>query len=174
MAHKPKIVRRRKTQMEGRNSKGTRLNVQSSDCGSIEGGVLPPNVKLTSVLRRVLLPRASYYVKTHALEGDVCAFQLASTSSPIMLEAISGRLQTLLPGDVFLATPGHRESNIVLVGGVPNGGLVPGKVYWVISYSGVVGELNTGTPLANRFLGQATYLGAVIGDDGSTLAIRQF
>src|SRR5262249_45375871 len=91
-----------------------------------------------------------------------------------LVEAVSGRMQTLLPGDVFLGTPGHRESNIVLVGGVPEGGLTPGQTYWVISESGVVGELINGTPLAKRFLGQATYLGTVIDGAGRPLALRQF
>jgi hypothetical protein len=157
-------VRQRKTQLQN----------EVKPYGSIEGGVLRPNVKTTSVLRRVLLPSTLYYVKARGLEGHVCAFQLTSTASTILVETISGRLQSLLPGDVFLATPGHRESNIVLVGGVPNDGLVPGETYWVISYSGVVGELTTGTPLANRFLGQATYLGTVLGDAGRTLTLRQF
>jgi hypothetical protein len=138
------------------------------------GGEIPANVKTTSVLRRVPLRGALHYVKAPGLEGDVCAFQLASKSSTILVEAVMGRLQTVLPGDIFLATPGHRESNIVLVGGVPNGGLIPGQTYWVLSESGVVGELITGTPLAKRFLGQVTYLGTVVGDGGGTLALRQF
>ena len=147
---------------------------RKNDGSSIEGGVLPQNVKTTSVLRRVKLPHALYYVKARAVEGDVCAFQLHPTSSAILSETACGRLQTLLPGEVFLATPGHRESNIVLVGGVPKGGLDPGKTYWVISYSGVVGELIAGTRLASRFLGQVTYLGLVIDDGGRALALRQF
>ena len=138
------------------------------------GGQLLANVKTTSVLRRIPLRGALHYVEASGLEGHVCAFQLASTSSTILVETVSGRLQTLLPGDVFLGTPGHRESNIVLVGGIPKGGLVPGKTYWVLSDSGVVGELMTSTPLAKGFLGQATYLGTVIGDGGRTLALRQF
>lgn len=137
-------------------------------------GKLLANVKTTSVLRRIPLRAALPYVKAPGLEGHVCAFQLASKSPPVLVEAVTGRLQTLLPGDVFLATPGHRESNIVLVGGIPKGGLVPGKTYWLLSESGVVGELMTGTPLASRFLSQVTYLGAVTDDGGRTLALRQF
>ena len=33
----------------------------------------------------------------------------------------------VVPGDVFLGTPGIEESNRILVGGVPTRGLVPGK-----------------------------------------------
>jgi hypothetical protein len=164
MAQRLEIVEQRKTKSRNKNSPNA----------AIEGGVLPPNVKTTSALRRVLLPRTLYYVKAPGLEGQVCAFQLASSAPTILVETIFGRFQSLLPGDVFLATPGHRESNIVLVGGVPKDGLVPGQTYWVISYSGVVGELMTGTPLASRFLGQATYLGALVGDAGETLTLRQF
>jgi hypothetical protein len=157
-----------------KNQKDIRLSDRNSQSGSLEGGALPPNIKTTSALRRIALPRALYYVKVHGLEGQVCAFQVPPRSSTIVVEAISGRVQTLLPGDVFLGTPGHRESNIVLVGGIPKGGLVPGNPYWVISYSGVVGELGTSTSLAKSFLGQVTYLGAVIGDGGGPLALRQF
>jgi hypothetical protein len=161
MPHKAKIIER-DTQSWPQGSRGT-----------LEGGALPRNVKTTSVLRRVCLPPELYYVKVHGLEGQVCAFQLA-TSSKIFIEAVSGRLQTLLPGDVFLATPGHRESNIVLVGGVPKEGLVPEKMYWVISDSGVVGELITRTALAKRFLGEAKYLGIVVGHEGRPLTLRHF
>jgi hypothetical protein len=135
---------------------------------------LPPRVKITSVLRRAALPRPLHYVNAPGLEGHVCAFQLPSTSAPILVEAVSGRMQTLVPGDVFLGTPGHRESNIVLVGGVPEGGLTPGQTYSVISESGVVGQLITGTQLAKRFLSEATYLGIIIDDDRQPLALRQF
>ena len=62
----------------------------------------------------------------------------------------------------------------MLVGGVPNGGLVPGRKYWVLSESGVVGELITNTPLAKRFLGQVTYLGTVVDDSGKKFTLRQF
>src|SRR5712672_1397526 len=139
----PKIVARRagaKIKTEPKNSDVT-----------LEGGRLPPDVKTTSVLRRVQLPPELYYVEVPGLEGHVCAFQLAATSSPIFVEAVSGRVQTLIPGDVFLGTPGHRESNIVLLGGIPQVGLIPGNRYSVISDSGVVGELITETPLAKKF-----------------------
>ena len=81
---------------------------------------------------------------------------------------------TLLPGDDFLATPGHRESNCVLVGGVPKRGLVPGKLYWVLSDCGVVGDLISATPLAKSFLGRAKYLGAIADTDGRTMTMQQF
>lgn len=141
---------------------------------TLEGGVLPSNVKTTSVLRRVALPSELYYVKVNGQEGQVCAFQLAETSSTLFVEALTGRVQALVPGDIFLATPGHRESNIVLVGGVPKGGLVPEKTYWLISDSGVVGELITGTPRAQKFLGEVRYLGAVITRAGRSLSLRNF
>ena len=138
------------------------------------GGNVPANVKTTSALRRVPLQDPLHYVRAPGLEGHVCAFQLASKSSPILLETISGRMQAIVAGDVFLGTAGNRESNIVLVGGVPKGGLLPGRKYWVISESGVVGELMTKTPLAKRFVGEVTYLGTVVDDSGKKLTLQQF
>jgi hypothetical protein len=135
---------------------------------------LPANVKATSVLRRLPLQGPLRCVEIPGVEGNACAFRLASTSAPILVEAVSGRMQTLVPGDVFLGTPGNRESNIVLVGGVPEGGLTPAKTYWVISESGVVGELTTGTRLAKRFLGEAMYLGTIVDDGGRPFSLRQF
>ena len=76
-----------------------------------------------------------------------------------------------------MSSSGHRElgeSNIVLVGGVPKDGLIPGTTYWVISEGGVVGELITNTPLARRFLGEVTYLGTVIDAAGRTLTLQEF
>ena len=136
------------------------------------GGNVSANVKTTSVLRRVSLSGPLHYVKAPAVEGDVCVFQLAENSPPILAEAVTGRMQTLVPGDAFLGTPGSRESNIVLVGGVPKGGLIPGATYWLISEGGVVGELITRTPLAKRFLGEVTYLGKVTDAGGQTLTLQ--
>lgn len=78
------------------------------------------------------------------------------------------------PGDAFLATPGYRESRRWAVGGIPVGGLVPGKDYWVLSDSGVVGDLISYSPLETERLGRVRYLGAVCGQRGETLNIRQF
>jgi hypothetical protein len=138
------------------------------------GRTLPAAVKKTSALRRVPLSNPLRYLKAPGLEGDVCAFKLDAESSPIVVEATSGRSMTLVPGDVFLGTPGNRESNRILVGGVPKGGLVPGKTYWVLAECGVVGELVSGTPLAKSFLGRAKYLGAVADDDGRTMTMQRF
>ena len=81
---------------------------------------------------------------------------------------------TVTPGDLFVGTPGHRESTRWVVGGVPAGGLVPGRKYWVLSDCGVVGNLIGDSPLAKGHLGQVRYLGAV-GKNGRTpLNIRQF
>ena len=90
----------------------------------------------------------------------------------MLAETVTGRMQTLVSGDVFLGTPGSRESNIVLVGGVPKGGLIPEKQYWLISESGVVGELITRTRLANRFIGEVAYLGKVTNAGGRTLTLQ--
>src|SRR5262245_1811767 len=155
MNRKRKAVARKPKIRTGGESRGdTPGGAQNNHWETESSGKIPANVKTTSVLRRVPLRGALRYVKAPGLEGDVCAFQMGSESSTILVETVMGRMQTLLPGDMFLGTPGHRESNIVLVGGVPDGGLVPGQAYWVLSESGVVGELITGKGIAKRFLGQ--------------------
>jgi hypothetical protein len=176
--------RKHKTVAEGRakerkarakaSAKAPAAERKSRPRDTIAARQVSAKVKATSVLRRVPLQGRLRYVEMPGLEGNVCAFRLASTSAPILIEAVSGRMQTLVPGDVFLGTPGNRESNIVLVGGVPEEGLTPEISYWVISESGVVGELVTGTQLANRFLGSAIYLGTVVDDEGRPLALQQF
>jgi hypothetical protein len=80
----------------------------------------------------------------------------------------------LLPGDLFLGTPGHRESPRWVVGGIPKHGLLPGKKYWLLTPSGLVGDLVAGTPVAKPFLGQAKYLGAIVRGDGHIVTIRDF
>jgi hypothetical protein len=140
----------------------------------MDGGTLTANVKRTSVLRRVPPSRMLHYAPAFALEGDVCAFELAPDASPILVEAVSGRAMTLARGDVFLGAPGYRESTRWVVGGIPDGGLVPGDNYWVLADSGIVGDLAGDSPLEKTHLEQAKYLGTVRDDDGQTLNIRQF
>ena len=98
---------------------------------------------------------------------------MASDANPIVLESVSGRAMTMAPGDVFLATPGHRESTRWVVGCVPAGGLISGSNYWVLADSGVVGELIGDSPLAKRHLGQVKYHGAVVDDAGQVLTLGQ-
>ena len=138
------------------------------------GKTLAADIKRTSVLRRLPPLGAPHYRDAPGTEGTVCAFELAPDASPIVVEAVSGRAMTLVPRDVFLATPGHRESTRWVVGGIPKRGLIPRKNYWVLSESGVVGDLVAGTPLTKSHLGRVKYLGAVCGDDDQILNIRQF
>jgi len=126
------------------------------------------------VLRRVPPSSTLRYVRAPGFEGHVCAFRLAAGSGPLVVEAVSGRAMTLLPGDFFLGTPGHRESPRWVVGGVPSRGLVPGRTYWLLAQSGLVGDLLAGTPHAKTFLGQAKYLGAIAGGDGQIITIKHF
>ncbi len=140
----------------------------------MDGGTLGTDLKTTSVLRRVPpLSRIEPY-GGRGLEGHVCAFELARDSSPIEVEAVSGRWMLLAPGDVFLATPGYRESTRWTVGKIPRGGLKPGSNYWVLSHSGVVGELVGDSPLEQSHLGKAKYLGLVHNSRGKVLSIGQF
>lgn len=81
---------------------------------------------------------------------------------------------TVVPGDVFLAAPGYRESTRWVVGRVPEGGLVPRREYWVLADSGVVGELIGDSPRDKPHLGRVKYLGAVCNKRGATINIRQF
>src|SRR5262249_942436 len=112
-------------------------------------------------------------------EGDICAFDLPHDASPIRVESPTGRMMTIAPGDAFLATPGYRAARRLVVGCIPDGGLVPGNSYWVLSESGVIGELISHPPISHapvelQHLGRVRYLGAVCGDEGETLNIRQF
>ena len=130
--------------------------------------------KIASALRRVPPVDPVRYVATAGSEGLACVFELPGEAAPIVLESSSGRAMAVAPGDFFLGTPGHRESTRWVVGGVPAGGLRPGATYWVLSESGVVGELVGDSPLAKGHLAQVKYHGAVIDDAGQILNLRQF
>jgi hypothetical protein len=141
----------------------------------MDTGSLPANVKRVSALRRVPPLEAIRFRSACGGEGDVCAFELPRDASSIVVESPAGRLMTIAPGDAFLATPGWLQTRRMAVGGIPDGGLVPGGDYWVLSYSGVVGELiscHSASELGH--LGRVRFLGAVYGDSGETLNIRQF
>jgi hypothetical protein len=141
----------------------------------MHGGSLPASIKRTSVLRRVPPLKNLRLRAKRAGEGDVCVFELASDSGPITAESPTGRMMAIVPGDVFLAAPGWVQTRRMAVGGIPEGGLRPGDDYWVLSYSGVVGELiscHAASELGH--LGRVRYLGAVCGEAGRPLNIRQF
>jgi hypothetical protein len=140
----------------------------------MDGGSLPANVKRTSALRRVPSLAVIQFRSECGSEGDICAFELPGDAFPITVESPTGRAMTIVPGDAFLATPGYRESRRWAVGSIPVGGLVPGNDYWVLSDSGVVGELISHSALEMGHLGRVRYLGAVCGNRGETLNIRQF
>jgi hypothetical protein len=140
----------------------------------VTDGSLPADVKRTSSLRRVPTLETIRFRTEHGLEGDVCAFELPRGAFPITVESPTGRMMAIAPGDAFLATPGYRESKWWAAGSIPAGGLVPGGDYWVLADSGLVGELNGGSPLDGGYLGRVRYLGAVYGDRGERLNIRQF
>ncbi len=138
------------------------------------GGSLPANVKRTSALRRVPPLGEIRFRSECGSEGDVCAFELPHNASPITVESPTGRMMAIAPGDAFLATPGFRESRRWAVGGIPEGGLVPGDEYWVLSDCGVVGELISHSSLEMGHFGRVRYLGGVCARFGETLNIRQF
>jgi hypothetical protein len=138
------------------------------------GAGLTANVKRTSVLRRMPLLREFCCRGEHGEEGDVCAFELPPDASPITVEAASGRMMTIAPGDVFLGAPGYREATRSVYGRIPPGGLIPGNHYWVLAASGVVGELPAASPLDEVYIGRVRYLGAAYGDSGEKFNIRQF
>jgi hypothetical protein len=140
----------------------------------MKGGTLAADVKRTSVLRRVPPLGSLRFRRLPAAEGDVCAFALLPDASPLIAEACSGRAMTLVPGDVFLATPAHRESTRWVVGAIPAGGLIAGRTYWLLADSGLVGALIGDSPREKMHLGQVKYLGAVCDGDGRILNIRQF
>jgi hypothetical protein len=141
----------------------------------VNDGSLPANTKRASVLRRVPQGEITQLRSVRAEEGDICAFELPRGERPITVEATTGRMMEIAPGDVFLAAPGWLQTRRMAVGGIPAGGLVPGSDYWVLSYSGVVGELTSCHSTSTlKHLGQVRYLGAACGDDGRALNIRQF
>ncbi|HEX3535228.1 MAG TPA: hypothetical protein VHU15_00525 [Stellaceae bacterium] len=138
------------------------------------GGEFSAEPKLTSVLRRVPPLGHVRFRSARGQEGDVCLFELPEDASPIALEAPTGRMMTVAPGDTFLAVPGCRESIRWASGRIPTGGLVPRDPYWVIADSGIVGELTGEPPAKVGYFGRVRYLGAACGDGGETLNIRQF
>lgn len=107
-------------------------------------------------------------------EGCVGVFQFPHDANPVTVEATSGRSMAIVPDDIFLATPGYRESVRWTVGGVPEGGLVPGNDYWLLAESGVVGELVEASSETKSYVAQAKYLGAVIGATGQPINVRDF
>jgi len=140
---------------------------------------LPASVKRASALRRVPPLDTIRLRSVCGSEGDICAFELPYDASPIRMESPAGRMMIVVPGDVFLATPGYRAARRLVVGRIPVGGLIPGDSYWVLSESGVIGELISHPPISYaplelQHLGRVRYLGAVCGDEGETLNIRQF
>jgi hypothetical protein len=140
----------------------------------MKSGSLPAEIKRTSVLRRIPPLDEIRFRPERAGEGDVCAFELPRDSVPITVESPVGRMMAIAPGDTFLATPGYRKARRWAEGSIPAGGLIPGKDYWVISDSGVVGELISHSDLEMGHLGRVRYLGTVCRDDGERLNIRQY
>jgi hypothetical protein len=140
----------------------------------MESAQLPPDTKRTSVLRRLPPLDSAYCVAVAGLEGDVCAFELPAEAPPIVVEDVSGRSLMLAPGDIFLATPGHRESTRWVVGEIPTGGLVPGESYWVLAQAGIIGDLVGDSPGIKGHLGRVKYLGAVRTRGDQKLNIRDF
>src|SRR5712691_157714 len=130
------------------------------------------NPKRTSVLRRVPPLGECRHHAVPGLEGNVCAFELTQ-DEPITVEAPSGRAMVVAPGDVFLGTPGHRDSTRWVVGGPPEHGLVPGDAYWVLADCGIVGELVGDSPLEKPYLGRVKYLGTLRRDGGEDVNMRQ-
>jgi hypothetical protein len=137
-------------------------------------GRLPADVKRTSVLRRVPPLAGARFRSECGEEGDVCAFELPIDELPLMVEAPTGRVMAIVPGDAFLATPGHRQSTKWVDGKIPAGGLTPGEHYWVLAECGLVGELVGNSPSEKDHLGRVKYVGKVYGEGGRGLNIRQF
>jgi hypothetical protein len=139
----------------------------------MSGGTLPVNCKRLSALRRVGELDRARWLAERGVEGAVGVFEFPRDATPIIVEAVSGRSMAITPEDCFLATPGYRESVRWVVGGVPEGGLVPGEDYCFLSESGVMGALIGQSPVPQG-LGWAKYLGAVLGADGKLLRLKDF
>jgi hypothetical protein len=148
--------------------------VQSNSDAANNGGILPALCKRLSTLRRVGELDRAHWAAIPGNEGCIGLFQSPREATPIIVEAISGRSMAIVPEDIFLATAGHRESVRWTVGGVPEGGLIPGKDYWILAESGVIGELVEASAETKAYVGKVKYLGAVIGADGEPLNLRDF
>ena len=135
---------------------------------------LSRSIKWTSLLRLVPRTLGLRWRPVPAHEGDLSLFEMVAGSTPIVVESITGRFMTLVAGDLFLATPGHRESTRWVVGHVPSGGLQPGADYWVLADSGIVGALDGASVLPKMHLGRARLVGTLIGDDAQVLNLRDF
>jgi hypothetical protein len=136
-------------------------------------GIDVAEFKRTSVLRRLGPIDAFQPHPVPGCEGNVCAFELTQ-DDPITVEAESGRPMVIAPGNVFLGTPGHRDSTRWVVGGPPAGGLVPDGSYWVLADCGIVGELAGDSPVAKPYLGEVKYLGTLRDDQDRDLNLAQF
>ena len=150
-----------------------RKNADYQQFTNLDSGALAA-LKRTSALRRVPVLVNCRCLATPGLEGAVCAFELGWNAAPIVVEDISGRSMILAPGDIFLGTPGYRESTRWAVGGIPQRGLVPGSSYWVLAECGLVGDLVGDSSEEMSHLAQVKYLGTIEGNDGAFLNIRQF
>ncbi len=140
----------------------------------MDDGTLPNSYKRLSTIRRVGELGRARWIAVPGNEGCVGVFQFPREATPLIVEAMSGRSMAIVPGDIFLATPGYRESVRWTVGGVPEGGLVPGEDYWLLAESGVIGELVEASPVAKGYLGRAKYLGAIVDAEGQPLRLRDF
>jgi hypothetical protein len=140
----------------------------------MNGVKLAPDTKRSSVLRRVPSFTSAHYASAAGQEGDVCAFELRADASPIVVEAVTGRSLMLAPGDVFLATPGYRESTRWVVGGIPSGGLIPDNDYWVLAQAGIVGDFVGDSQREKGHLGRVRYLGVVVANGSEKIKICDF
>ncbi|MBN8874621.1 MAG: hypothetical protein J0H67_17425 [Rhodospirillales bacterium] len=143
-----------------------------SDAGG--GLVFSATTKRGSVLRRLPPESGWRCVAAPVTEGVVGAFRLPEDASPITIEAPSGRAMTLAPGDVMLATAGHRESTRWVVGSIPEAGLMPNETYWILADCGIVGTLLGDSPRQKGHLAPVTCLGAVHDADGLPLSLARF
>ena len=138
------------------------------------GNALPSGYKQLSALRRIEQFDRLSWQAVPGVEGCVGVFRFPPDAEPVILEAVTGRSMTIIGNDIFLATPGHRESVRWTVGGVPASGLLPGQDYWILSESGVVGQLFDQSKEFKSYLGKAQYLGAVAGPDGRTVLLKDY
>jgi hypothetical protein len=145
--------------------------MQDGAAGSFE---LSPGIKRGSAVRRVIVTGALRCCPAPAFEGDVTAFQLPAGSPSVMIESTTGRAMTLVAGDLFLGTPGHRESTRWTVGRVPDAGLEPGSEHWILADCGIVGTLEGDSSREKGHLAKVICLGPVHGPDERRLNIRDF
>ena len=107
-------------------------------------------------------------------EGDVSAFELPRDAAPITVEAPTGRMMAIAPGDMFLATPSDVQRPARSPGAFRPAGSFRATTTGCSPLPRSGGRAGRARLRTGIIRGRIRYLGAVYGDRGERLNIRQF